>query len=188
MNTLRLPRLTLVQALKGSPTRAAPREFMKTDLLASLIGVLCTGHGAPGNRCGVLTSSRRAAPRSLMNTSVLAVRIVKPLQCGTPGSVLLAAAGTFSPHQFIKTLAPGMYFIMLCISVWRRWYFWHELYHMIDVLGYVLESLIFLYLTIDHDHESVCQISQSGFFCLPRLCQSWPVCNCCAHLREVQWP
>lgn len=76
MNTSELPAATLVQELKGSPTRAAPRELIKTDVLAWLIGTLWAGHGAPGNRCTVLTSSRLAAPRLFMNTSSLAVAMV----------------------------------------------------------------------------------------------------------------
>ena len=60
---------------------------------------VCGGHFLPmGHKCGVLESPRRAAPRLLTYTSLDAEAIRNPLQCVTPGSPCLAAAGIFSLH------------------------------------------------------------------------------------------
>jgi hypothetical protein len=160
MITSALPVATKVQAVKESPTRAAARPLIITLALPLAMAEMCPGHGFPGRRCGVDTSPALAAPRPLMITSADPVAIVYPLQCGTPASPLLAAAGTFYLHQSLKLGYPGINLIVLLLSM-RAWRDCRtEFYHMIKRFGYVFIPIKFLQLTRDHDHESVRHASQ----------------------------
>jgi len=155
MITSELPVATLVQAANESPTLAAPLPLMITLELPFDIEATCGGHFFPGRRCRVDESPTRAAPRPLIITSPDAVAMVYPLQCGTPASPCLAAAGTFYLHQSVKLGHPGIDLVVLLLGVraWRD--FRTEFYHMIKRCRNVFISGEFLQLTRDHDHESV---------------------------------
>lgn len=95
-----------------------------------------------------------------MNTSVLPVAITYGLQCGTPKSPNLAAAGTFYLHQSLKSWDPGINLIVLLLGVraWRD--FGTEFYHMIKFFGYVLIPVKRVQLARDHDHEPMRHTNQ----------------------------
>lgn len=106
-----------------------------------------------------MVSPCRQAPRPLMNTLLLPVAMACALQCGMLRSPCLAAAGIFSLHEFPESILPLIDLSVLLRGVWRRRDLGLEFYHMIDVLGYVLELIKLPQLPIDPDHESVRHLS-----------------------------
>jgi hypothetical protein len=61
----------------------------------------------------------------------------------------------FSLHEFIKLRTPRFQVLVLGIGVWWGRYLGIELDHMLDVFGYVFESMICTHLAVYHHHESV---------------------------------
>ena len=115
---------------------------METDELPLVIEAVCAGQRLPpGRRWLVDESPTLAAPRPLILTSPEPPAMVYPLQCGTPASPCLAAAGTFYLHQSLKPWLPSINLSMLLCCMRRRRHIWQELDHVIKVLGYVLISV-----------------------------------------------
>ena len=133
---------------------------MNTEEDPRLIEAVCLGHFLPGRRWPVDTSPTLAAPRPLIFTSPDAEAMVYPLQCGTPASPFLAAAGMFYLHQSLKLWHPRINFIMLFWGMWAWRDFGTEFYYMIEHSGYVFISAVFMQLARDHDHEPVWHANQ----------------------------
>ena len=160
MITSPLPVATLVQPASGSPTLAAARPLINTDELPLLIAAVWGGHFLPGRRCTVDLSPTLAAPRPLINTSPDPPAMVYPLQCGTPASPFLAAAGMFFLHQLFKSWLPSLDFIMLlgCVRRWRD--FWLEFDHVIKFVWYVLKAFERMELVSYTDREAMRHVSR----------------------------
>ena len=160
MITSPLPVATTVQPASFDPTVAAGRPLINTDLEPVTIGATCGGHFFAGRRCLLETSPTLAAPRPLISTSEEAVAITYALQCGTPASPRLAAAGMFYLHQSVKLELPRINFFVFSPSMRARRNFGTELYHVIKLCGYVLVTVKFVQHTRDHDHETMWHASQ----------------------------
>jgi hypothetical protein len=160
MITSPLPVATTVQSASFDPTVAAGRPLINTDLEPVTMGATCGGHFLAGRRCLLDTSPTLAAPRPLINTSEDAVAMTYALQCGTPASPLLAAAGMFYLHQSVKLELPRINFFVISPSVRARRNFGTELYHVIKLCRYVLVVVKFVQHTRDHDHETMWHASQ----------------------------
>ena len=134
MITSPLPVATTVQPASFDPTVAAGRPLISTDLEPVTIGAACGGQNfPPGRRWLVETSPTRAAPRPLITTSEDAEAMTYALQCGIPASPLLAAAGMFYLHQFLKLGHPSIDLIVLLLGMRARRNFGTELYHVIKL-------------------------------------------------------
>lgn len=120
MITSPLPEAIEVHPAKESPTLAAGLPLMVTVLLPELMVAECVPQRLPpGFLCDVDVSPTLAAPRPLIITSPDALAMVKPLQCTTPESPCLAAAGTFYLHQSLESWLPGLDLFMLLVCMWR---------------------------------------------------------------------
>jgi hypothetical protein len=83
-----------------------------------------------------------AAGRPLINTLGEPVAITKLLQCGTPESPSLAAAGIFYLHKLLKFWQPRIYFLVLLMRVWFWWDFRTKLNHVIKSVRYLFVLII----------------------------------------------
>lgn len=156
MITSPLPEAIEVHPAKESPTLAAGRPLIVTVLLPELMDAECVPQRRPpGFLCDVDVSPTRAAARPLINTSPLPLAMVKPLQCTTPESPCLAAAGMLYLHQSSEPRLPGLDLFMLLVGMWRGRYLWQELDQVIEIIWDVLIALESVQVGALAHHESM---------------------------------
>ena len=90
----------LVQLLTASPTLANGLPLTNTERLPpAMLGECGLQNGDPGTKCELTGSPFLAAGLPSINTVGLPEAILYGLQCGTPASPCLAAAGIFDLHK-----------------------------------------------------------------------------------------